>query len=160
VYRNDAIVPFFALVLAAALFLMGYLNTQNRVIHEAGVVPHLTVGTIGLVAFGVVLFIYGFIGLLSTWLEGIEMRPGLHQPEPSSLPVVAGVVLALALVGVAGFFARSLIYSAQTGHNPHALQGGLFAAMMLLLALLFAIYKKFFQAEEVLAEDEKSDFPW
>jgi simple sugar transport system permease protein len=33
-------------------------------------------------------------------------------------------------------------------------------AMMFILAVLIAIYKKYFIEEEVLAEDEKGDFPW
>lgn len=162
-YRNDTVVPYFALVFSAALFLMAYLNNQMRVMHEAGVVPHLTVGNIGLMAFAMVLFVYGFIGLLSNWLEGSELRPGKHEPEPSSLPMVAGVVLSLLLVMLSGFFVRTLVFAnnPETGYySATTLQAGVFASMMLILALLIAIYKKYFVPEEVLAEDEKSDFPW
>lgn len=162
-YRNDTVVPYFALVFSAALFLMAYLNNQMRVVHEAGVVPHLTVGNIGLIAFAIVLFVYGFIGLMSNWLEGSELRPGKHEPEPSSLPMVAGVVLAILLVVLSGFFVRTLIFAnnPEIGYyNATTLQAGVFAAMMLTLALLIAIYKKFFMQEEILAEDEKGDFPW
>ncbi|WP_027878521.1 hypothetical protein [Meiothermus cerbereus] len=162
-YRNDTVVPYFALVFSVALFLMAYLNDRMRVVHEAGVVPHLTVGNIGLMAFAMVLFVYGFIGLMSNWLEGSELRPGLHQPEPSSLPMVAGVVLSILLVMLSGFFVRTLVFAnnPELGYyNATTLQAGVFAAMMLILALLIAIYKKFFMPEEVLVEDEKSDFPW
>lgn len=162
-YRNDTVVPYFALVFSAALFLMAYLNDRMRVVHEAGVVPHLTVGNIGLMAFAMVLFVYGFIGLMSNWLEGSELRPGKHEPEPSSLPMVAGVVLAILLVVLSGFFVRTLIFAnnPEIGYyNATTLQAGVFAAMMLTLALLIAIYKKFFMQEEILAEDEKGDFPW
>lgn len=162
-YRNDAVVPYFALVFSAALFLMAFLNTRDRV-NEVPVMagaPHpVSVGTIGLMAFGMALFIYGFVGLLSLWLEGSELRPGVHDPQPSTAPTVAGVILSILLVMVSGFFARVLLYSNTTGYNPTALQGGLFAAMMLIIALLLAIYKKFFLKEEVLAESENSDFPW
>lgn len=158
-YRNDRVVPFYALLFAVALFFMMSLNQSLRVVKE-GDVAHLTVGSIGLMAFAMVLFIYGFIGLLGNWLEGAELRPGKHEPEPSSLPVVAGVVLSILLVILSGFFVRTLVYASAEGYNPTALQGGVFAAMMLLIALLVAIYKKFFIPEEVLAEDEKSDFPW
>lgn len=114
-------------------------------------------------AFAMVLFIYGFIGLLSNWLEGSELRPGKHEPEPSSLPMVAGVVLSLLLVMLSGFFVRTLVFAnnPEIGYyNATTLQAGVFASMMLILALLIAIYKKYFVPEEVLAEDEKSDFPW
>ncbi|RIH87587.1 hypothetical protein Mlute_00896 [Meiothermus luteus] len=162
-YRNDTVVPYFALVFSAALFLMAYLNDRLRVVHEAGVVPHLTVGNIGLMAFALVLFVYGFIGLLSNWLEGSELRPGKHTPEPSSLPMVAGVVLSLLLVMLSGFFVRTLIFAnnPEIGYyNATTLQAGVFGAMMFILAVLIAIYKKYFIEEEVLAEDEKGDFPW
>jgi hypothetical protein len=162
-YRNDRVIPAFALLFSAALFFMTYLNTQTRVIKEADVVPHLTVGSIGLMAFAIVLFIYGFIGLMSNWLEGSELHLGKHAVEPSTLPVVAGVVLTLLLVAVAGVFVRTLVFANNPEiayYNNTALQAGLFGAMMLILALLLGIYKKFFQDEEVLAEDEKGEFPW
>lgn len=158
-YKNDTIVPFGAILAAAALFLMTYLNTHMRVM-ESGTVPHLTVGSIGLMAFAMVLFMYGFIGLISNYLEGSEMRPGKHMAPPSSLPMVAGVVLSLLLVGLSGFFARTLVYAAKEGFNPNALQGGVFAAMMFLIALLVVIYMKFFLEQEVLAEADKAEFPW
>ncbi len=159
-YRNDAVVPTFALIFALALFYMAFLDGQHVAALEGRMPEVLTVGQIGLMAFGMVLSLYGFIGLLSNWLEGAELRPGKHYPTPSSLPMVAGAVLALLLVAVSGFFARTLAFSFVNSYNVPALQGGLFAAMMLLMALMIAIYKKFFMEEEVLAEDEHSDFPW
>ncbi|MER3480682.1 MAG: cytochrome C [Meiothermus sp.] len=162
-FKNDTVVPFGAILAAAALFLMAYLNTQQRV-SETVAIPgaqhSMSVGSIGLMAFAMVLFIYGFIGLISNYLEGSEMRPGKHIAPPSSLPVVAGVVLSLLLVGLAGFFARTLVYAAKEGFNPNALQGGVFAAMMLIIAVLVVIYMKFFQEQEVLAEEDKAEFPW
>ncbi|MER3444841.1 MAG: cytochrome C [Meiothermus sp.] len=162
-YRNDTVVPAFAIIFAIALFYMAYLVTQ-RVAALSGHTPaELTVGQIGLMAFGAVLFMYGFIGLLSNWLEGTELRPGKHEPEASSVPVVAGVILSLALAAASGLFVRTLVLAANKEAEfppPTWLQGGLFAAMMLIIALLIAIYKKFFMTEEVLAEDEKGEFPW
>lgn len=167
-YRNDRIVPAYSLLLSIVLFFMAYLNANTRVFekHLEGTPPTMSVGTKGLMVFAFVLFVYGFIGLLSNWLEGSEFRPGIHNPEPSSLPVVAGVVLAILLVVLSGFFIRTLlpIPAAEAGGDPTSaptwLQGGVFAGMMMILAFLIAIYKKFFQQEEVLAEDEKGDFPW
>ncbi|MDX2008091.1 MAG: cytochrome C [Meiothermus sp.] len=165
-YRNDRIVPAAALVFAFALFFMAYLNTQTRVVEKVleGAPPAMSVGTKGLLVFAFVLFIYGFIGLMSNWLEGSEFRPGVHTPEPSSLPVIAGIVLSLMLVVLSGVFVRTLLPITPAEGDPYYapawLQGGVFGAMMLILAFLIAIYKKFFQVEEVLAEDEKGDFPW
>lgn len=161
-YRNDTVVPYFALVFSAALFLISYLNIQ--LLFDRGVELHrLTVGTMGLVTFGMVFFLYGFIGLISNWLEGSELRPGKHQPEPSSLPVVVGVVLSILLVVLSGFFARTLVFANNPEfgyYNDPTLQAGVFASIMLLLAVLIVVYKKFFMEEEVLVENEKSEFPW
>ncbi|MBF6594151.1 MAG: cytochrome C [Thermaceae bacterium] len=162
-HKNDTVVPFGALLFAVALFLMAFLDNQNRVSETVaipGAAHSLSVGIIGLMAFGMVMFIYGFIGLVGNYLEGTELRPSKHIAGPSSLPVVAGVVLSLLLVGLAGFFARTLVYAAKEGFNPSSLQGGVFAAMMLIIAILLVIYKKFFMEEEVLAEEEKGEFPW
>jgi hypothetical protein len=159
-YRNDAVVPAFAVIFSIALFWMTYLDGQHIALLEGHTPAELSVGQIGLMAFAMVLFVYGFVSLISYWLEGAELRPGKHMPAASSLPVVAGVVLAVLLVAIAGFFARALAFGATIGYHNAALQGGLFAAMMLLIALLVTIYKKYFMGEEVVAEDEKSDFPW
>jgi hypothetical protein len=159
-YRNDTVIPWFAILFAVALFWMSYLNGQH-IAELAGHTPEeLSVGQIGLMAFGAVLFIYGFMGLLSNWLEGEELRPIRHFPEPSTAPMVAGIILVLLLTAMGGFYVRLLIYSAQTGHNPTHLQGGLFAAMALVIALLLATYKKFYEREEAVTEDEHSEVPW
>lgn len=73
------------------------------------------------------------------------------------------MVLSVLLVVLSGFFVRTLVFAnnPETGYyNPSTLQAGVFASMMLLLALLIAIYKKFFIEEEILAEDDKGEFPW
>ena len=117
-------------------------------------------GQIGLMAFGAVLLLYGLMGLVSYWLEGIELRPGRHFPTPSTAPVAAGVILVLLLTALSGFFVRLLVYSAQTGHNPTWLQGLIFGSISLVVAALFGIYRRFFGREEVITEEEKSEFPW
>ncbi|WP_027882062.1 hypothetical protein [Meiothermus rufus] len=159
-YRNDTIIPFFALLFSAALFLMSYLNGQRIAVLTGHKPEELSVGQIGLMAFAAVLFIYGAIGYISAWLEGQELRPGRHFPEPSTSPLVAGIVLVLLLTAMGGFFVQLLVYSAQSGQNPTWLQGGFFAAMALIIAALLAIYKKFYQREEVVTEDEHSEVPW
>jgi hypothetical protein len=159
-YRNDPILPTFSLILALGLFYMAYLDG----LHIARLLGHtpeeLSVGQIGLVAFGAVFLLYGLIGLTSYWLEGIELRPGRHFPTPSTTPLAAGVVLVLLLTALSGFFVRLIIYSGQTGHNPTWLQGLVFGSISLVVAALLGIYKKFFGRDEVITEGEKSEFPW
>lgn len=159
-YRNDPILPTFALILAAGLFYAAYLDGQH-IARLLGHVPEkLSVGQIGLMAFGAVLLLYGLMGLVSYWLEGMELRPGRHFPTPSTAPVVAGVILVLLLTALSGFFVRLLVYAAQTGHNPTWLQGLIFGSISLVVAALFGIYRRFFGREEVITEEEKSEFPW
>ena len=159
-YRNDPILPTFALILAAGLFYAAYLDGRH-IARLLGHVPEeLSVGQIGLMAFGAVLLLYGLMGLVSYWLEGIELRPGRHFPTPSTAPVAAGVILVLLLTALSGFFVRLLVYSAQTGHNPTWLQGLIFGSISLVVAALFGIYRRFFGREEVITEEEKSALPW
>jgi hypothetical protein len=139
---------------------MAYLDGLH-IAHLLGHTPEeLSVGQIGLVAFGAVFLLYGLIGLTSYWLEGIELRPGRHFPTPSTAPVAAGVVLVLLLTALSGLFVRLIIYSGQTGHNPTWLQGLVFGSISLVVAALLGIYKKFFGRDEVITEGEKSEFPW
>lgn len=158
-YRNDPILPTFSLILALGLFYAAYLDG----LHIARLLGHtpeeLSVGQIGLMAFGAVLLLYGLMGLISYWLEGLELRPGRHFPTPSTAPVAAGVILVLLLTALSGFFVRLIVYSAQTGHNPTWLQGLVFGGMSLVVAFL-GIYRRFFGREEVITEEEKSGFPW
>ena len=159
-YRNDPILPTLALILAAGPFYAAYLDGRH-IARLLGHVPEeLSVGQIGLMAFGAVLLLYGLMGLVSYWLEGIELRPGRHFPPPSAAPVAAGVILVLLLTALSGFFVRLLVYSAQTGHNPPWLQGLIFGSISLVVAALFGIYRRFFGREEVITEEEKSEFPW
>ena len=159
-YRNDPILPTCALSLAAGRFYAAYLDGRH-IARLLGHVPEeLSVGQIGLMAFGAVLLLYGLMGLVSYWLEGIELRPGRHFPTPSTAPVAAGVILVLLLTALSGFFVRLLVYSAQTGHNPTWLQGLIFGSISLVVAALFGIYRRFFGREEVITEEEKSEFPW
>ncbi|TBH21273.1 cytochrome C [Thermus thermamylovorans] len=159
-YRNDPVLPTFALILAAGLFYMAYLNGVHIARLQGHTPEELSVGQIGLMAFGAALLLYGLIGLISYWLEGIELRPGRHFPIPATAPVAAGVVLVLLLTALSGFFVRLLVYSAETGHNPTWLQGLIFGAISLVVGGLFGLYRRFFGREEVVTEGEKSEFPW
>ena len=63
-YRNDPILPTFALILAAGLFYAAYLDGQH-IARLLGHVPEeLSVGQIGLMAFGAVLLLYGLMGTM------------------------------------------------------------------------------------------------
>jgi hypothetical protein len=159
-FRNDTIIPFLALLISFGLGLMAYLDGQ----HIAGLAgrtqAELSVGQIGLIAFGIVLFLYGLIGSISAWLEGEELRPGKHLPRLGRTPVVIGVILAVALVVLSGLFVNSVFRALETGKNAPAVQGGLIALSLIIAAVLLAITKKYLVGDETLAEDEHQEFPW
>ncbi len=158
-YRNDTVIPFFSILFSAALFLMAYLDGQH-IARLAGHTPEeLSVGQIGLMAFGIVFFLYGAIGYLSNWLEGEELRPHRKLADPGNTHVI-GIVLSLLAVALSGFFARVILYDLQNETTFPALEGGLFGAIFLVAALLLVMYKKFYQDEEVLTEHEDSEVPW
>ena len=158
-YRNDTVIPFFSILFSAALFLMAYLDGQH-IARLAGHTPEeLSVGQIGLMAFGIVFFLYGALGYLSNWLEGEELRPHRKLADPGNTHVI-GIVLSLLAVALSGFFARVILYDLQNETTFPALEGGLFGAIFLVAALLLVMYKKFYQDEEVLTEHEDSEVPW
>lgn len=159
-YRNDTVVPFFALLFGVALGLMAYLDGRHIAQLSGRAPKDLSVGQIGLVAFGLVLVVYGLIGLLSVWLEGKELRPGKHQPRPGVLVLALGLALAVGLVALSGLFVRSIISGFNSGSSDAAEQGALFAGMMLTGAAMIALYKRSFIGEETLSEIEHGEFPW
>ncbi|WP_117237646.1 cytochrome C [Thermus sediminis] len=159
-YRNDFVLPTFSLILALGLFYAAYLNGLHIARLQGHTPEELSVGQIGLMAFGALFLLYGLMGLISYWLEGLELRPGRHFPTPSTAPVAAGVILVLLLTALSGFFVRLIVYSAQTGYNPTWLQGLIFGGISLVVAALFGLYRRFFVREEVVTEGEKGEFPW
>jgi len=161
-YRNDTIGPFFALLFSVALYLATYLDGKHIAALHGGKLPHaaLSEGQIGLVAFATLFLIYGLIGYFSVWLEGVELRPGRHVPSPSPLAVAAALVLAVAEAALGGFFVRLMIHHYTVEPVSPAAEGAVFGAMMLIAALLIAIYKKYYLGDEVLIEEEHSEVPW
>lgn len=119
-----------------------------------------------LVTFIMLLLTYGIIGLYSHWAEGAELKPGIHKVR--STPMVMAAMIA-ALVGVVLFsvlFVRQILTSiagmnAATPVAPQVTAEGFYAAMVvLLLALVLGLYKKFFMDGEVVVEDSSGEFPW
>jgi hypothetical protein len=160
-YRNDALIPFWALVIALVLGWAAYLDSGRVAILSSGRGPAvLSVGQIGLVAFGLVFAVYGMIGLVSVWLEGVELRPGRHTPKPGGGPVVVGVLLALLLAAASGLFVHDILESLQTLQVHPASEGMIFGVMALLSAALIVVYRKYVVGEEAIAEDEHSEVPW
>ena len=158
-YRNDRVIPFFTLVLAAALFFMSYLDGRYITALSGGKPQPLSVGQIGLISLGVVFLIYGVIGFISVWLEGSELRPGVHRARPGRAQWV-GMALSVLAVALSGLFVQAIVHSLRTQQNHPAAEGIIFAAISLCVAGLLMVYKHYYQDDEVHIESEDSEVPW
>jgi len=159
VYRNDRVVPFFALVLALALFLVTYLDGRHIAALEGHAPEEFSVGQIGLVALAMVLLLYALIGFVSVWLEGTELHPGLRRANPGNTHII-GIALSLVTVALSGLFAQAILTSQRTQEIHPRLEGVLFGVIALLVAAVLALYKRHYQDEDVRAESETSEVPW
>jgi len=159
--RNDAVMPLWALVIAAVLGWAAYQDGNRMTVLAGGHAPAaLSVGQIGLVTFGLVFAIYGMMGLVSVWLEVVELRPGRYMPEVGVGPMIAGMLLALFLAAASGLFVQDIRQSLQTEQIRALNEGVIFGAMSLLTGLLIIVYKEYMVGEEAIAEDEHSEVPW
>lgn len=158
-YRNDRVIPFFTLLFAAALFFMAYMDGRHITALSGGKPQPLSVGQIGLITFGLVLLAYGLIGFISVWLEGLELRPGIHLARPGRGQWV-GIVLSVLAVALSGLFVQGIVHSLRTQQTDPALEGTIFAAISACVAGLLMLYKHDYQDDEVHVESEDSEVPW
>lgn len=119
-----------------------------------------------LVTFIMLLLTYGIIGLYSHWAEGAELKPGIHKVRSTPLVMVAMIASLSGVLLFSALFVRQILTSI-AGMNatpplaPQVTAEGFYAAMVvLLLALVLGIYKKYFMDGEVVVEDAGGEFPW
>jgi hypothetical protein len=130
-YRNGRLIPSLAFLGAAALFLAAYLDGRQITQHTGRVLKALSVGQIGMITFGVLLFVYGAIGYISIWLEGRELRPGKRKSSPRAGVFVACLILSAVLVALAGSFVRLIYYELTEGIAASALEGAIAGTIFL-----------------------------
>ncbi len=159
-YKNDSVLPFFGLLFAVALWMMAYFDGQHLAMLLGHAPEELSGGQIGLITFGAVFFIYGVMGYVSYWLEGEELRPGRHEASNSLWAGVAIVLLLILLVALAGVFTQTIIYWSTEGPVSTGFAGRLAGYILLDMAAILVVFKKYFVAEVVVAEDEHSEVPW
>lgn len=110
---------------------------------------------IGLIAWAVVLSIFGLQGLVSYVLDGPEPRPGTRAPDPSpSLGILISVGCVL-LIGMAAVLAAAILRG-----QAVALIGLSAGAGCLLLVLILGAYKQAFLGDEVRVETRQDGIPW
>jgi hypothetical protein len=117
---------------------------------------HLAEYQIGLLAWVLVLAVYGVIGLISVWLEGVEPRPERTEPAAGAGATVALTVFALAALFGAGWFIRQVVL----GTGPVALLGLSGAWWMWTLAVAVSLYRRYFMTAEVIEQDRDEEVPW
>ena len=148
-------------MIGAALFILAAYLDGTQIAQQTGKTnAALSVGQIGMITFGVLLFVYGAIGSISVWLEGQELRPGLIRKSPGTFPVIAGVILSALLVALAGFFVRLIYHELAAGITASALEGAIAGTIFLVAAFLLLLYRKAFVDDEALVEDEHMEVPW
>ena len=128
--------------------------------------PEIKLPEIFLVTFIMLLLTYGIIGLYSHWAEGAELKPGIHKVRSTPLVMVAMIASLSGVLLFSVLFVKQILISI-AGMNatpplaPQVTAEGFYAAMVvLLLALVLGIYKKYFMDGEVVVEDAGGEFPW
>ena len=159
-YKNDSVLPFFGLLLAVAFWMMAYYDGLHLAALAGHPLEELSGGQFGLITFGAVFFIYGVMGYVSYWLEGDELRPGRHESPNSFWAGVAIAILVVILVALSGLLVQTVIYWANTGPVSYGFAGRMAGYVLRDMAAILTIYKKYFVAEVVIAEDEHSEVPW
>jgi hypothetical protein len=117
---------------------------------------HLSEYQIGLLAWILVLAVYGVIGLVSVWLEGAEPVPELVEPRPGPGAVVALTVFSLATLVASAVFIRQVVL----GTGAVSTLGASGALWMWSLAIAVAVYRRYFVAQEIIQQDRDEEIPW
>lgn len=159
-YRNDYVLPAYALVLSLALFLIAYLDGRHLAALAGHPLDHLSSGQYGLLAFAISLLLFAVIGFVVVWLEGKELRPTKRRARPTRAAFFAVLVTAGLLVATSGVFVQAIRYSQRTQENNTMAEGILFGIVALLVATVLALYKRYFQDEDIRTESMESEVPW
>lgn len=118
---------------------------------------HLTEYQIGLLAWVLVLAVYGVVGLASVWLEGEEPVPQRVEPRPGTGAVIALTVFALATLAGSVFFIRQVV---RADSGPMLALGLSGAFWMWSLAMVLAVYRRYFVPNETIEQDRDEELPW
>ena len=135
----------------AQIDFLGASAARRQLIPE-----HLTEYHIGLLAWVLVLAVYGAIGLLSVWLEGVDPVPERVEPQPG-----AGAVAALGVFAIAALVGSVLFLTQVVAGTGTALSLGLSGTLwMWALAIAVAVYRRYFMATETIQQDRDEEVPW
>jgi hypothetical protein len=117
---------------------------------------HLTEYQIGLLAWILVLAVYGVIGVVSVWLEGVEPVPEVVEPRPGLGALLTLSVFSLATLVASVVFIRQVVL----GTGAVSTLGASGALWMWSLAIAVAVYRRYFVAQEIIQQDRDEEIPW
>lgn len=124
--------------------------------HGGKIPEHLTEYQIGLLAWVLVLAVFGMIGVVSVWLEGVEPIPERVEPHPGLAALVVIAVFALAALAGSVFFIRQAVL----GTGAMATLGFAGTFWMWTLAVAVAVYRRYFMVAETIQQDRDEEIPW
>ena len=119
------------------------------------VVEHLEAYEIALIIWSVLLGLLGLQGLISIYLEGEVEEVGVYAPStPSWKLIILMAVLTGGVVWTAVAFVQRALNASADG------LGTLATLMVFLLAALVGLYRRYFIADEVIAQQRDDGVPW
>jgi hypothetical protein len=149
--RNSPGLPISAVIASVAFVAVLGLGRLTR----TGLAAPLSELEIGLAAWAFVLGIFGTQGLISIFLEGAELRPGVTASRLTGA-LTGAIVLLAALLLVLALLLGGAILSGQ----PLSVVGLTAGAGCLVLALLLVAYKEAFVGDEARLDTRKDGIPW
>lgn len=138
------------------------LKNRSRFVPPDLKLPEIFLGT-----FVILLLSYGIMGLYSVWVEGEELKPGVHLVRSNGLAMFGILASMLMVVLCSVLFVRQILEG--IGQQGLALEpkpinvtaeGFLAGGIFLFLAFALMLYKKFFMDGEALVEEASGEFPW
>lgn len=117
---------------------------------------HLSEYQIGLLAWVLVLAVFGIVGVASVWLEGRELSEAHPAPAGGNVAAAAVTLFAVAALGGSALFMRQVA----GGDASVAALGVTATFWMWSLAAALAAYRRYFMAGEVIQQDRHDEVPW
>lgn len=119
------------------------------------VAEHLEAYEIALIIWSALLGLLGLQGLISIYLEGEVEEVGVYAPSTPPWKLIALIaVLSGGVVWTAVAFIQRVVNGTDDG------LGALATLMAFLLAALVGLYRRFFIADEVIAQQRDDGVPW
>ena len=118
--------------------------------------PHLDAYEIAMIAWILLFAIVGIQGFLSMFIEGETETPG-HQKKAR-----APFLIVLVMLGIFGIDIYLVVRFVQElyGSASAEILARIASLMAFSLALLFALYRRYFIDDVVISQERDDDIPW